>query len=398
MRIVHWDEMFHPDFGYQINVLTKYQVNQGHEVIIVTSQNIENHPVFKGFAENTDIEKSDELFTEKYRVRIIRVPIYGVYSGRVIYKPGYVKRVEDLNPDIMFCHTHDTFSGIYFTLHSKKSKFPIIFDSHMLEMASANPFNKVYRFLFKKIVTPAIVKNKNIIIKTQDDDYVNSCLGIPYEQTPYISFGTDTELFTPNSDMNIKIRNELDIDLDAFVITYAGKLKQSKGIELLVDTVLGKIESERNIVFVIIGNPNDEKGYEAEEKMKQSENTIIRFSTQKYEDLTKFYQISDLCLFPKQCSLSFFDVQSCGVPVLSEGNNINSERVGHNNGFTFLEDSVEDFRRMIQLITQIKQEEYNEMKKASRDYIIANFDYKEIAERYTDILVEEHNRFHNNLE
>lgn len=31
MRIVHLDQMFHPDFGDQINILPKYQVKQGHE-------------------------------------------------------------------------------------------------------------------------------------------------------------------------------------------------------------------------------------------------------------------------------------------------------------------------------------------------------------------------------
>lgn len=47
MKILHWDEMFHPSFGYQINVLTKFQVAQGHDVTIFSSDKIEEHPTFK---------------------------------------------------------------------------------------------------------------------------------------------------------------------------------------------------------------------------------------------------------------------------------------------------------------------------------------------------------------
>lgn len=38
MRIVHIEDFFHPNAGYQINILPKYMVKQGHSVTIVTSE------------------------------------------------------------------------------------------------------------------------------------------------------------------------------------------------------------------------------------------------------------------------------------------------------------------------------------------------------------------------
>ena len=38
MKIVHVEDFFHPDAGYQINVLPKYLAKFGHEQVIITSE------------------------------------------------------------------------------------------------------------------------------------------------------------------------------------------------------------------------------------------------------------------------------------------------------------------------------------------------------------------------
>ena len=37
MKFVHIEDFFHPDAGYQVNTLAKLQVEQGHEVFVVTA-------------------------------------------------------------------------------------------------------------------------------------------------------------------------------------------------------------------------------------------------------------------------------------------------------------------------------------------------------------------------
>ncbi|MFJ5717802.1 glycosyltransferase family 4 protein [Neobacillus sp. NPDC093127] len=394
MRILHWDEMFHPSFGYQINVLPKYQVKQGHEVIILTSDKIDKHPTFAEFGNNDNIIQEDEIYMTKYGVKIIRLPIHKVVSGRVIYKKGYIKRIKDLEPDVIMCHTNDTLSSIRITQRYKSLNIPIVFDNHMLEMASKNPLSKIFRLFFRTFVTPIIIKNKLIVIRTQDDNYVNKHLGIPEEQTPFISFGSDTTLFHPDSKVKKIFREQYNIKEDEFVVVYTGKLTEAKGGKLLAKAFENSFDIDKKIVLVVVGNSNSLYEKEVDEIFKRSKNRIIRFSTQKYTELPAFYQMADLCVFPKQCSLSFYDAQACGLPVVAEDNNINIDRLNHNNGFVYKVDEVNDFREKILKTAKLSQEEYRTVAGNAFSYVKENYDYEEIAKQYTATLFDEYKKFY----
>lgn len=399
MKILHWDEMFHPTFGYQINILAKFQAMQGHEVIIMTSENIEKHPTFSGFANNENIDEEDNQFSKRFNVKIIRLPIYGVYSGRVLYKGGYINKIIELKPDVIMCHTNDTLSSIRIAQKYNKINIPIVFDNHMLEMASRNPLSNLFRLYFRLFVTPMIKKNNWIVIRTQNDNYVNKHLGIPEDQTPFISFGTDTSIFHRDIAVRSSFRFENQISDDDFVIIYAGKINNAKGGRLLADAFKKSFATDKKIILICIGNTEDnEYGREIENVFSQSENRIIRFPTQKYSDLAKFFQASDLCVFPKQCSLSFYDAQACGLPVLSENNNINIERNKHSNGFCFKCNDIDDFRSKIIMCSRIDKQEYELLRQNAINFIQNNYDYSYIAEMYTDILYTEYKKHHRIIE
>lgn len=393
MKILHWDEMFHPSFGYQINVLAKFQANQGHEVVIVTSSNISNHPTFIGFGNNENIEQEDESYSNKYGIKIIRLPIHRVVSGRVIYKKGYIKRIKELKPDVIMCHTNDTLSSIRIAQKHKSINIPVVFDNHMLEMASRNPLSGLFRLYFKFFVTPIIKKNEWVVIRTQDDNYVNKCLGIPESQTPFISFGSDTTIFYPDMSVRKDFREKHDIKQNDFVVIYTGKLDETKGGLLLAQVFGEKFNTNKNIVLVVVGNTNGEYGQKVDEMFAKSQNRIIRFPTQKYVDLAKFYQSADISVFPKQCSLSFYDAQACALPVISEGNNININRVQYDNGFNFKPNDIDDFRNKIISCLEMDELEFNQMGKNAYEFVKANYNYKDIAKQYTDILIEEIKKF-----
>lgn len=394
MKILHWDEMFHPTFGYQINLLTKFQAMAGHEVTIFTSDNIENHPTFASFSNKVDIKYEDEKFSKKYGVNIVRLPIHGVISGRVIYKSGYLDKIKQNKPDILMCHTNDTLSGINITRHYKNLNIPVVFDNHMLEMASKNPYSSLFRSFFKRIITPIIINNKLIVIKTQNDNYVNKFYGIPENLTPFVSFGSDTSIFHPNESVRRRFRKEYNISENDFVITYTGKLTEEKGSKILAEAMLNKFDCTRNLTFIIVGNANGDYEKEAKLIMKQSKNNVLFFPTQRYNDLPQFYQAADLSIFPKQSSLSFYDAQACGLPVVAEDNNVNIDRLSHQNGLYFKSGDIEDLKRKINKMVNISSDNYKEMAKNAYFFVKENYDYQYIAKQYTDILEAEYNRFY----
>lgn len=383
--IVNIEDFFHPDAGYQINILSKYMVMEGYKVYILTAQ-LEKIPEhLTSFFGKDNIEEKDKQFYQKTGVKIIRIPVRRYISGRVIYTNELEKMVSKINPDIIYVHGNDTFVGMQYIWNVRKYRGKLLSDSHMLEMASVNPLKKVYRICYKLFITPKIKKYNIPVIRTQDDDYVERCLGIPIKQCPFISFGTDTLLFHPSECAKEKFRSENKIGENAIVIIYAGKLDESKGGKFLAEAFKEKFEN-KEVVLVVVGNAVGDYGAEVEGILGKSENRIFRFPTQSYMDLAQFYQVADLAVFPKQCSLSFYDVQASGLPVISEDNNINVDRCRFGNGINFEAGSIGSFREAIQRCVSMSKDELNEMSKCAVQYIERDYDYKEIAKRYMSVI------------
>lgn len=389
MRILHVEDFFHPDAGYQINILPKYMANEGHEVTIITSEISSVPKELTNFFGRDNIVNRDNYYMKKNNVQIVRVKSKGFISGRAIFSSDIYSAIEQFNPEIIYLHGNDTLTAIRLLLRYYKSNIPIVMDSHMLEMASQNKFSKLFRSIYKKCISPIVIKEKIPVIRTQNDEYVMKYLGIPIEQAPWISVGSDTLLFRPDKNIKKRFRIENGISEDEFVVIYTGKLDDAKGGLLLAKAFKKKFNTQKNIVLVVVGNTEGEYGKKVEKEFSESENRILRFKTQKYVDLPEFYQASDLSIFPKQCSLSFYDAQACGLPVISEDNNINEERLAHNNGFTFDSDNINEIRQKVILMAEMNEKYYQVMVTNSIEYVRKNYDYMEISRRYLEIIEKE---------
>ncbi|MCI6591118.1 MAG: glycosyltransferase family 4 protein [Spirochaetia bacterium] len=386
MKIVMIEDFFHPDAGYQVNILAKYFVNFGHEVIILTAEMEKIPDELTSFFGKNNIEVADRSYEEKYGAKIIRIPIKKYYSGRCFFDKKIFKLVDELKPDILYVHGNDTYIGIQYIIKSKKIKYPIITDSHMLEMASKNKFNKLFRHCYKRFITPILIRNRIPVIRTQDDDYVERCLGIPLQQCPWVSYGSDVLLFHPDEDVKTEKRKQLNISEDDFVFVFAGKLIESKGAMLLANAFKNKFDTKKNVILLVVGNTNGEYGENVEKTFSKSENRIIRIPTQKYEQLAPYYQLADAAIFAKQCSLSFYDVQACALPVISENNNINVDRCSHNNGMCFIADDLNDMRSVITKMLNMPKELFDSYKQCSYQFIKDNYNYEQKAQEYMDII------------
>jgi glycosyltransferase involved in cell wall biosynthesis len=384
MKIALFEDFFHPSAGYNINVLSKYLSKDGHEIVIFTSEINKSPKKLLDFFDANNIEEMDLEFSRKYRVEIIRLKTLFFFSGRAIIRLKHLNLIRKHSPDIIFVSGNDTFVGILFTLLYFTLGIPLLFNSSMVEMASENRFSKLFRLFYKKFITPIIVKNRIITIRSQDDPYVNEFLGIPFELAPFISFGVDLELFKPIKNKAI-IRENLGVPKDAFVFIYAGKLNESKGFSLLVEALMIPFNSNRKACFLIVGDTDKSNVGILHELIHTSPNTVIHFPTQQYERLSDFYAMSDVALFPRQISLSFYNAQGCGLPVIAEENNVNKDRLSHGNGFTFEYGNSHDmFQKMIYLLN-MENIDYSKMSKNAYNYAVKNFDYRKLIGQYERI-------------
>lgn len=384
MRILHVDETFHPAFGYQANPLAKFQQKQGNEVYILAQTKEYMYPVYHEFGDfGEHLDEQDKAYETTTGVKIIRIPAKGYFLKRLVYGKDIYKAVDQIKPDVVFVHCIETLTAMRFIL--KNIHYPMMFDSHMLSMASGNKFAKIYEAAFRTVITPKVIKRRYDVIRTQDDHYINTHLGIPESQTPFISFGTDTDLFKPSEEARKKFRGEYGIGQDDFVVVYTGKLTNAKGGRLLAETFREKFD--KPITLVCVGTPtDDEYGREVKKLLEDSANRILMFPTQNYLNLPQFYQMADLSVFPKQCSMSFYDAQSCGLPVVSENNNVNVDRCSHNNGMNFIAGDIDDFRAKIMIFALMDTEEYRMYRTSARLFIESGYDYADIARQYTKYL------------
>ena len=395
MKILMIEDFFHPQAGYQLNVLCPYLVKFGHDVTIICGE-MELFPDYlTSFFGKDNISDNDDKFTRETGVNIIRVPVKKYISGRAIFDNSIYENVEKQKPDIIYVHGNDTFTGMQFILKQAKFKVPLISDTHMVELASNNRFAKIFRWGYKNYITPKIKKYNNFVIRTVEDPFVMKWYNIPEEQAPVIGFGSDTLRFQPSCDMKTKMRKELGVDDNDIVVIYAGKLDEYKGGSFLATAIKDKFDlAEISIKFLIIGNVSGEKAEETSKLLEQSNNIVIRRPTQPYPELAKWFQAADVAVFPKQCSLTYYDVLACGLPVLVEDNPIGLQRAKEcEAASTFKAGDVGNFRkRLSELVCSVAEER----KKTSEDmslsekairYIKENYDYEKQARRYEEVIL-----------
>lgn len=389
MKIVHVEDFLHPDAGYQVNLLGRLQVLQGHSIAVVTGELAKMPEYLTGFFGRDGIPARDERFFQETGVRIYRIPLIAFCSGRAIFRPiKLLRKVLSLSPDVVFVHGEDTVTGMVFTVLSRWLPFPIVLDCHMLEMASKNRFREAFRWFYRWFIAPIILRRRIPLIRVVDSDFVEKCLGIPLRYTDLLSFGTDTDYFRPDKAERVRAREQLGLRQESFVVLYAGKLDEQKGGKFLAAALLEKIEvlGGREVEILVVGSAVGSYGEQVERELARSENRIVRLPTQRYLDLARLYQLADLAVFPKQCSMSFFDVQSCGVPVLFEENQINSERAAAKGSVTFHAGDIADLRAKVCWMASLPGPEYASFADNARRYVVENYDYVPIAQKFTDVL------------
>src|SRR5476649_576511 len=105
MKIVHIEDFFHPDAGYQVNLLSRLQVSDGHQVSVITAELKKNPAHLLEFFGASDIEGRDQRFRNETNVEIVRLPLLGFYSGRAIFSPvDLFAKVGSLRPDVVYVH------------------------------------------------------------------------------------------------------------------------------------------------------------------------------------------------------------------------------------------------------------------------------------------------------
>lgn len=357
MKIVHVEDYFDPTAGYQINELLYASKNFGDDVFLITSSDM------TPFHKTVDLTKDIE-YEKETGVKIIRLDPLVKISSRLILKK-LNKTIKSINPDVVFMHGIGDFKDLQ--LWKNKPEYKIIRDCHMSWVASKNRFNKFFYKIFSVFFAPIINNSSKyeVVYALGDEEYEYlRRIGIKDSKIDYLKHGyNDSVMFFNENDREIT-RNRYGFKKSDIVISYIGKFNEAKRPDLIIDIVEKLDKKYENINLMFIGPKNEKYMIFFNEKLERinDEFNIVIDDTKPFNELRKYYAASDICIFPRETTLSSIHAQVCGCPVIMEKHKSNTERVINNSNLfaiNDLSDAASILKRIIDNDEYIKTNNFN---------------------------------------
>lgn len=381
IRIVHVEDRFHPDMGYQLNFTAKFH-SKDIEMHIITSQSLKLWSHDESLTPQV-IREKDIDFEQRYGIRIHRLPVmYEKKNGYNLLMSGIIKKIYQLNPDVLFVHAIESYTA--FLLLSKKRlyrDFLVCCDTHTLQNQFSNTLTeKIYFAMFKNIVVSKIKKFEIPVFYTASENreiLINN-YGISSKNVyPYL-IGTDNNVFYPSLKAAQLLRKTLGIDIGKKVILYAGKFNYPKSPHLIVEALKFVEETIPESVVVMIGGKNSEYFEEFFKNKSSLKNIQLKvLDAVSVSQLNDYYNMADVVVFPKENTLSALDCQLTETPVVMEEDMTNSERL-QKGGLTYTPKDLPDLGKKIATLLN-NDSQRKKLGKEGRLFISDNYSYSNIV-------------------
>jgi len=350
MRIVHVEDYFDPNAGYQINEFI-HSNTPGLEQVVITS--IDMSPFHKKYK-----VEDDKKLEKTHSVKIIRLKPLLKISSRLWLKNLW-KTIESFNPDILFLHGIGDIKDL--VLWKKKKKYIIVRDCHMSWVASINPlaryFYKFYSLFFTPFINNSNKYTKVFALGIEEYQYLKA-LGIKDEKIEMLPHGYNKNMFYFDKLEREKIRKKLNLNEKNILISYIGKFNKSKRPDLLFDILTENIMKKYPIKILFMGQKESKYMkdlFYPKLKTKNYASSVIIEESKPFKELRKWYSASDICIWPKQTTLSSIHAQVCGATVIMEDHLSNRERVIEKNNL-FEKNNLLDATKILERI--LANEEY----------------------------------------
>ncbi len=318
MKIVHIspNATYNDYWGYQDNLLPKYQKKLGHDVTVITTNKMHKD----GKIVETDC--SDYVLNDG--VRVIRLKIKK-YPHNILTNLNAKLEVYDylkeLMPDFIFFHGLIS-SSVFDAIKYKKEINPecvIVQDSHA--DYNNNPYQGSYKNLFFKTLYsyrnrksfPYVSRVYGVTPwrKTFAEDFY----GIPPKKTDVLIMGADDESidFVNKQKIKEKIRNEYNISDDDFLIVTGGKIDKKKKIDILMSAVVGM----KNVKLLVFGSVTNEVKKDFDKMISENAN-IIYVGWVDSGKVYDYFFAADLVFFPGGHSVMWEQACAAKVPCVFE--------------------------------------------------------------------------------
>ena len=362
-------------FSYQENLLPLYQKKCGFETFILASEySYNNQGKIVSFGHKEYVDGNG------IKVKRIKIKAGKKLSYRFKRFEGFYQNIEQIEPDIIFCHLFQ-FLDVKMLIKYKK-KHPtckIYMDSHADYYNSAsswlskNILHKIiWRHYAKKInpyvemfygVTPARV------------NFLKDIYKIPANKVELLPLGADDEEVDKalQKDVCVKKRAEYGLSEDDFIIVTGGKIDYNKPQTLLLMKAVNALKEE-NLKLLVFGSVAEEYKEDFE---KQLSDKVRYIGWKTSAEIYKEFAVADIIAFPGLHSVLWEQAVGMGKPCIFrkiEG----FEHIDLGGNCVFFEtDNVGNYQKTLRYAI----EHIQEMKMVATEKGRKEFSYMEIAKK-----------------
>jgi glycosyltransferase involved in cell wall biosynthesis len=388
MKIVHIVSYYHDKLKYQEFYLTKEQIAQGHEVVILTSER--NYPIanYEKVGKPIFGERIMQVgtYTGSHGEKIIRLPVRYETGARTWLK-GITATLKAEKPHLIIFHGVVQFHTLSLLFSSFHRQTKVILDEHTVtgDYVGSKPkqyFFKVWSWLFaKKLVKRA---HKIIGISNSSIQVLNEYYGMKTEKIQMIPLGVDTTKFKPNAALRITQRAKWDIDPDTFLVLYTGKIVDYKKVHLIFEALAAiklSVDLPKKLVVVLVGNMSDDYTNTLMTAIEHSKIAHLHIKAVSQDDLPAVFNAADLAVWPAHQTISTIEASACGVPIICS--DYLTERYANQNGIGVVPGNLDALKSAIQYLITHDQERM-EMGRKGSEMVENEMSWKMVSKKFIE--------------
>ena len=314
MKIVHImpSAPYNDYWGYQDNLLPKYQKKLKHDVTVIATNTINKD------GKISEIDCNDYVLNDG--VRVIRLKCKK-YCCKVITNMRSKLEVYDLlckiNPDYIFFHGLVS-SSIYDVVKYKKHRNCVVVQDNHIDYYNCAKTSKIksliIRFFYRRVVKKTVkYVDKVYGVTPWRQKYAEEYFKVPKGKTDILIMGADDEKidFAHREIIRKNIRMNNDITDNDFLIVTGGKIDKAKNVIELMKACADL----PNVKLLIFGSINADIKGEIDLILSKNKN-IIYIGWISSDEVYDYFLAADFVCFPGTHSVLWEQACACKVPCM----------------------------------------------------------------------------------
>lgn len=313
MKVVHVVPCapYNEGWGYQENLLPRYQALCGHEVtLIITDKKHEDGKI-------VDAGQCEYMSGSGFRVirrkrSFEAVPIL----GRLLSRMPVYDLLERLEPDLIFYHSLVSWTIFQATRYKRRHPDCTVVQDNHLDYNLGFSRKNLRGFLISCFYTAVYRLNDRYISRVYGvtpwrQKYAEEIFGVPHEKCDLLIMAADDDAinFRDSDSIRAQLREKHGIADDEFLIVTGGKIDEKKNIHLLMSAV-NRLDKPK-VKLLVFGNLLDDVRAQVEAEISPRVQSIGWISADKTYD---YFLAADLVVFPGQHSVLWEQACACKVP------------------------------------------------------------------------------------